>query len=1217
MAKNIVPFDYNEIYQSIAQKFIDRGYDVPYEGSNTAILTSILAYTIQSLNFNTAMNINEVLLTKNKKRKSAIQNARILSYEPKHRISNQLRINVKPRKTGSLSIPKYQEFKFNGYSYFYFGEPINRHITEDTIDDTVELIVKQGTFLNHLDYPDILTYSLNEEAQYIDIPFNDVEDDGLIVTVDTYDDIGNKKTGIKYTKKGFNLQDISDNTENQYYRKDDLNTENCRIYFRLGGLGKVLKEGSIIYVDVLRSDGTTPNSETFEGSIVGNLNASAQLVLSGDKKPQNYIYGQDEETIESIQQNAPMFYNTAGRCITEYDYKTFLKFQNSVLDGYAWGGESELIPQVGRVYYCCIPNLAEPNFNVQTAQIARVKVGENPVLGGEGNAIKDPTTGEIITTPVYENQISYVDSNADSGIFRKMNYKNNLYLSDGDIVSIIDTIKQYSTPGLQNYIKNPLYIFVDINVDIKKYEYGVAKGDVHKKIFDAIKSYFDKRKGLDANYVESALIKEVSSIVGSENGFTLDTLFSGYISDKNKVQMVAQDFDYNSSIITYSGVFDGNILTITSYLNSKCAIGDTITYTVSDDASDGLLTSKTFSVVLTASNINQGEIKSQIRALQELNLNVVWKSSNGSSEVKANEVPISFKNIYYFTEIKGDVYTVSALLNPSIKVNTQYDVFLSTDGILDKIYTGSVTQSDIANNEVSYVHVHRNPAIKSPGSIYIKIANPSNEGEYFDSIKCNSKSEAQKLLENDESIIYDSLAGKTAFFVTNTKQNDTNSYLVIMYLPDYMEVGDSIEIDYGTTNAIYKLTAKDIENRKVSYLFELPELSLIGASYNSTTGTVMTMLEYGEYSQDRLIPDSDDRIQYTSEDNSLNYISYSPSTQFGNQLSLKTSFNCSFYRNFENRLDIRNLIVNYGNLDDYENGLNPKVLNLSVEVSSYEGCDVRYDESSFCVICTNPNKLSYVDVNVNMTTSTGVHYTSFRIPIIESANSAVQLAEGVGGIFLHLDLPPEGIYDDDGNLIIDNLPVLYALGIARNNEIYNLSTMGLDTNKDLSRADTELKVMVYVDTDKTKEGILKGLYPYYINAQVNTSQADNSYKWLRFPVKVSYGKQEQIIGTYVIVNAAKPYIRIKLKSEIINLFDDCEFEIIYPSNNFSIIRNTALRLRSVNITADGENYTLRKIMKESKAEINSELFQNWVDTEIAEQSADTEKPENPTVQVVV
>lgn len=1195
MAKNIVPFNYNEIYQSIAQKFIDRGYDAPYEGSNTAILTSILSYVIQSLNFNTAMNINEVLLTKNKKRKSAIQNARILSYEPKHRISNQLRINIKPRKTGLLEIPQYQEFKFNGYSYYYFGEPISKHITEDTLDTNIEIIVKQGTFVNHLDYGDVLVYSLNETAQYIDIPFNDVEDDGLIVTVDTYDDVGNKKTGIRYTKKGFNLQDISDSTENQYYRKDDLNTENCRIYFRLGGLGKVLKEGSIIYVDVLRSDGATPNSETFEGSIVGDLNASAQLVLSGDLKPQNYIYGQDEESIESIQENAPMFFNTAGRCITEYDYKTFLKFQNSVLDGYAWGGESELIAQVGRVYFCCLPNIAEPSFNTQTAQTNRVKTGENPVLDSDGNAIKDPTTGEIITTPVYENQVSYVNSDVDNGIFRKLNYKNNLYLSDGDIVSVIDTIKQHSTPGLQNYIKNPLYIFVDINVDIKKYEYGVTKSEVHKKIFDAIKAYFDERKGLDVNYVESALIKEISTIVGSENGFSLDTLFSGYITDKNKVQMVAQDFNYNSNIITYSGSFDGDILTITSYLNSKCSIGDKITYTLSDDASDGLLTSNQFSVALTASNINQGEIKSQIRALQELNLNVVWKSANGSSEVKANEVPISFKNIYYFTETKGDIFTIGALLNPAIKADTQYDIYLTSNGILNKIYTGSITQDDIASNEINYNYVHKNAAIEKPDSIYIKIAN--SNGEYYDSVKCESKSEAQSNLENDESTIYDNLAGKTAFFVTNTKQNGTNSYNIIMYLADYMSTGDVITIEYGGTTANYKLTSNDIEKHKASYLLELPELSLTGVSYSSKSDIVMTMLEYGEYNQDRLIPESDDRIQYTSDENSLNYISYSPSTQFGNQLSLKTSFSCNFYRNFENKLDIRNLIVNYGNLEDYENGLNPKVLNLSVDVSSYEGCDVKYDADSFCVICTNPNKLSYVDVSVNMTTSAGVNYTSFRIPIIESANSAVQFSEGVGGIFLHLDLPPEGIYDDDGNLIIENLPVLYALGISDGDSLYNMSTMGLNIGKDLSRSNTELKVMVYVDTDKTNEDILKGLYPYYINAQVNTSQADNSYKWLRFPVKVSYGNQEQIIGTYVIVNGTKPYIRIKLKSEIINLFDDCEFEIIYPSNNFSIIRNTALRLRSVNITADGENYSLRKIMKESKSEINKELFLNWVDTE--------------------
>lgn len=1204
MAKSIIPFNYNEIYQQIAQKFIDLGYDAPYEGSNTATLTSIMAYAIQSLNFNTAMNINETLLSQCRKRRSAIQNARILSYEPTAKISNQIKIFIHPKRSGTLNIPKYQEFKINGYSYYYMGEPIIKYILDSEVKDGgVWITVKQGTLLKYEDYPNVLQYSLNEEAQYIDIPFDDVEDDGLNVIVDTYDDYGNKRTGVKYTKKRFNLQDISDSVKDEYYRKDDLDTGNCRIYFRLGGLGTILKEGSQIYVDVLRSDGASANAESFSGSIVGDLSGFAEIIFEGDKKPQNYIYGQDEESIESIKTNAPIFYNTAGRCITEYDYKTFLKLQNAVLDGYAWGGEDELIPQVGRVYYCCIPNLAEPNFEMQELQTNKIKIGEEPLVDGNGQAVLDPITNEPVMEEIYETRQTYANTDSESvGFYRKLNYDTNLYVGSGDIVSTIDTIRSYATPGLQNYIKNPLYIFADINVSIKKYEYGAKKSEIHKKIFDCIKNYFDSRKGLNVNYVESTLIKQISDILGSDNGFTLDTLFSGYISEDNRVQMISKDFDYNASIISYKSNFDGDQLTMISYLNAKCSVGDTITYKLTQPVSNGIQNVTEIKAVLTAQNINQGEVVSYAQALNELDLSATWYSKSGSANVKANEVPLSFKNIYYTSEVRSSVYTINALLNPSVKAGDTYDIFGVKDGILNKLGSKTISQSDIQEGEINYTYVVKSNDIVAPDDIFIRVAiNTGTEYEYLESIKCNSIEEAKSKLENDESTIYEDLAGQSAFLVTNTKQSKNNSYIVIMYLAKYMNEGDTIEIKYGFNTYNYTLTKSDIQKHKASYTMVLDNLDIQSVSYSSKSDTVMTIIKYDEYSADKLIPEADDRIQYSSEDNAVNSIEYTPSLKTGNQLELKSSFNCTFYRNFENKLDIRNLIVNYGNLNDYEDGKNPKVLNLDVQVSSYEGADVKYKD--FYVICTNPTRNSYVDVTVNMTTSSGVQFTSFRIPIKESSNSAIQLSEGVGGIFLHLDIPPEGIYGDDGNLIIENLPVLYAMGLTQNNVLYNLSSMNQENTQELSRTNTDLSVLVYVDTNKEDETILKGMYPYYINAQVNASQADNTYKWIRFPIKASYGKQEQVIGTYVIVNASKPYIRIKLKSEIVNLFDKCEFEIIYPSNNFSTIRNTALRLRSVNITGDGENYKLRKTIKDSKDMVDGDIFSSWKDALAEEQTA--------------
>ena len=61
--KETIPFSYDEIYSDLVERLIARGYDAPFEGSNLAQIISILSYVTSSLNFNTAVNINENLLS--------------------------------------------------------------------------------------------------------------------------------------------------------------------------------------------------------------------------------------------------------------------------------------------------------------------------------------------------------------------------------------------------------------------------------------------------------------------------------------------------------------------------------------------------------------------------------------------------------------------------------------------------------------------------------------------------------------------------------------------------------------------------------------------------------------------------------------------------------------------------------------------------------------------------------------------------------------------------------------------------------------------------------------------------------------------------------------------------------------------------------------------------------------------------------------------------
>ena len=130
--KQTIPFNYDEIYTAVQDKFVAKGYDIQ-EGSNTMQLVSAMSYLVSMLNANTAININETLLTLARKRNNILQDSRILGYEPGNKVSYQYKLSLlfTPNKdendnfiATSFSIPKYTVFTANSKNYYYMGDLI-------------------------------------------------------------------------------------------------------------------------------------------------------------------------------------------------------------------------------------------------------------------------------------------------------------------------------------------------------------------------------------------------------------------------------------------------------------------------------------------------------------------------------------------------------------------------------------------------------------------------------------------------------------------------------------------------------------------------------------------------------------------------------------------------------------------------------------------------------------------------------------------------------------------------------------------------------------------------------------------------------------------------------------------------------------------------------------------------------------------------------------
>jgi hypothetical protein len=133
--KETIPFNFDDNYAYIANKFAEKGYDIE-EGSNTMQLVTAMSYLISMLNANCAVNINETLLTQARKRTMVLEDARILGYEIEHTQSYIYKFSLNFNEIGNFSIKRYTSFLSGDYIYYYMGQEIEEFpiIAGDLVD---------------------------------------------------------------------------------------------------------------------------------------------------------------------------------------------------------------------------------------------------------------------------------------------------------------------------------------------------------------------------------------------------------------------------------------------------------------------------------------------------------------------------------------------------------------------------------------------------------------------------------------------------------------------------------------------------------------------------------------------------------------------------------------------------------------------------------------------------------------------------------------------------------------------------------------------------------------------------------------------------------------------------------------------------------------------------------------------------------------------------
>jgi hypothetical protein len=316
--------------------------DYEFTGSGLNLLMDILAYNTHYNALAANFLLNESFIDTSLNRNNVVSLAKSMNYIPRSAKSSTTKI--------TLTVPKLASEGFYiipAGSYFTTSSG-NTKYNFYTIDDyTVNF--NSGRFFNNITidvYEGVLlTQSFvhnntREEFPAFDLGQTNIDTSTLAVSVN----------GLKYTQllpeqEGLN----SVNKNSRIYFIEETRSGTHRIVFGNNAVGLKPNIGNTIVATFLRSSGEIANgSRIFSVNIPGR----SDITITGSVSPSQG--GSSPESIQSIKDNAPHWYQSQFRAVTTNDYKTLLinKFAD-IRSINVYGGED--VNQPGKVFIAIKP----------------------------------------------------------------------------------------------------------------------------------------------------------------------------------------------------------------------------------------------------------------------------------------------------------------------------------------------------------------------------------------------------------------------------------------------------------------------------------------------------------------------------------------------------------------------------------------------------------------------------------------------------------------------------------------------------------------------------------------------------------------------------------------------------------------------------------------------------------------------------------------------
>ena len=333
--------------------------DYDFEGSALSNILDVLAYNTYYTAFNTSMVANELFLDSATLRDNVVSLAKQLGYTPKSITSPKAVVDLGITFTGTA--PAAVTLKAgSGFVSNFDGSLYRFVVTEDTkvsvannVASFDNLSIYEGSYLTTN-----TTIDTSLKNQRFIIQNSGVDTNTVKIRVyqsagsSIYDDyaLASNILDIGATDKVFFISEQED--------------ENYEIFFGDGVLGKKLENGNVVQISYVVTNGEVTNGArtfTFNGLLEdqNDTPVTTPFGITSLTTVSNASGGAVIETIEKIKYNAPKFYGSQNRAVTQNDYKAIVRnLYPAVSDIIVFGGEDQEPPAYGKVFLSVKPTEA-------------------------------------------------------------------------------------------------------------------------------------------------------------------------------------------------------------------------------------------------------------------------------------------------------------------------------------------------------------------------------------------------------------------------------------------------------------------------------------------------------------------------------------------------------------------------------------------------------------------------------------------------------------------------------------------------------------------------------------------------------------------------------------------------------------------------------------------------------------------------------------------